>query len=209
MNTAAETKKPTATQLAAAAPAGTYMADAEAALKKVGVAFVNNDVRAWLEQQHADGIAIADLPQLWKAPENASLARETKYVSGLLYLTDELERMVLRQNDVRDELAAKLQAEGVKTIAEVAADSSEKLISTTAKVRAYVRVLSALESRMTAGQPPEDIFNEVSQHAYSDLAKKASNLSSRNTSWQENEQRLAEMVALGNIASLFIDVARI
>jgi hypothetical protein len=209
MNAATDTKKSIATQPAATAPAGTYMADAEAALKKVGVAFVNNDVRSWLEQEQADGTAIADLAQKWKAPENAALARETKYVSGLLYLTDELERMVARQNGLRDELAEKLQAAGVKTMAEVAADSAESLIATTAKVRAYVRVLKALESRMTADQPPEDIFNEVSQHTYSELAKKASNLSSRNTSWQENEQRLAEMVALGNVASLFIDVARI
>lgn len=203
------TKAKNTTTKTVAAPKGTYLEQARVALVRAGIVEITDEVVQWLERQQAAGVEIEQLVAKWKEPENALLATKLRDIGRITYVTDELQRMVERQNDRRDELAKHLESEGVEKITEVAAASAETLISTTARIKTYVRFLATLKRRAEANHTPAEIFETVSGFAYNDLAKNASHLGSRSTSWQENERKVAEVVALAEVANLFIDVSKI
>jgi uncharacterized membrane-anchored protein YhcB (DUF1043 family) len=192
-----------------ATPAGTYLERAEAALRGVAGVLTNPDVQVWVEQQQAAGVEVGQLNDKWNAPENAEFAKQQKALTRVSYVIDELERMVESQIAQRTDLAEEIQAADAEKVTEVAADSAQRLVTNTAKVKTFTRFLDAVKNRLTSNHAPAEIFGTVSQYVFNDLAKNATHLSSRNTSWQENERRMAEVAALGEVASLFLDIARI
>jgi hypothetical protein len=194
---------------AASVPAGTYMADAAAALAKIGIVLVNYEVREWLEKQQAARVPISDIAARWKMPDNAELAQETTYVVRLLYVSEDLERRVVQLNDKRQKLSDALQKAGIEKIADVAVEDTEALVDTAARLKTYSRIKHDLESRMAAGQPPEEIFDIMSRFVYGRLAEAASGLRGRTTSWKEVAHTNSVLVALGDAASLFLNVEKI
>lgn len=194
---------------AASVPAGTYMADAAAALAKIGVVLVNYDVREWLEKQQAARVPISQIASRWKMSDNAELARETHYVAGLLYISEDLEGRVEQLNGQRQKLSDAMQKAGIQQIVDVAVEDTEALVDTAARLKTYSRIQNDLESRMSAGQPPEEIFNVMSRFVYGRLAETASGLRCRTLSWKEVAHTNSVLVALGDVASLFLDVEKI
>jgi hypothetical protein len=208
MNTATKTRKnPEAKK--AAAPTSSYLDQADVVLRKIGVLVMNQDVRQWVERQQEAGAEVSQLAELWAAPENAQLAAEAKDVARLVYVSEELERRVWQLTDKHTDLTKKIQADGPDKLVDLAADAAESLVETAAKLRTLRRFQEALEKRMATDEQPREIYESMSNHAYRELASKAAGLRGRSTSWQANESRNAELVALGDLASLFLDVARI
>lgn len=192
-----------------AAPAGTYLEQAKAKFRGAAGILVTPELEAWINQQQAAGVEVNQLLDVWMAPENAEFAKQQKALARVTYVVEELERMVERQNDLRTDMANELCAADAEKITEVAAESAQQLITMTAKVKVFTRFLAALKNRIEQKHLPTEIFDSVSQFAFNDLAKNASHLTSRNTAWQENERKIAEVAALGDVASLFVDMARL
>lgn len=192
-----------------AEPTGTYLQQAEAKIRGAAGNVINSEVRAWMNQQQAAGVPVDQLLDAWNAPENAEFVKQHKAHTRVIYIVEELERKVEYQAERRAELAAELRDAKGDAVTDLAAESANKLISTIAKFKTYSRFLGALKNRIDADKAPAEIFDTVSQFALNDLAKNASHLTSRNTDWQVNEQRIAEVAALGEVASLFIDIARV
>lgn len=190
-------------------PAGTYMADAAAALAKIGITFVNSDVHGWLEAQQAARVPINMIAARWQEPNNAELARETRYVVRLLYVSEDLERRVVQLNSRRQQLSESLERADIQKVVDIAVEDTEALVDTAARLKALSRIKNDLESRMAAGQPPEEIFDIVSRDVYAKLAAIASNLRARTTSWKEVARTNSVLIALGDAANLFLDVEKI
>jgi hypothetical protein len=208
MNTPTDTKA-NFMQPAASASAGTYMAEAEAALAKIGIVLVNNDVREWLEKQQAARVPVSEIALRWKQSDNADLARETNYVVRLLYVSEELGRRVQQLNDRRQALSDSLQRAGVERIVDVAVEDTEALVDTAGQLKTLARIKNDLQSRMAADQPPKEIYDVMSRYVYSKLAETASGLRGRTTSWKLVAHTNSVLVALGDIASLFLDIEKI
>lgn len=176
-------------------------------LAKAGIQILALAAEEWLHTQWEIGTSIDKLPEAWAAPDNTALAQEIKALQRMEYVTDELRRKLARATERRDELAAKLKASDLEKVVDLAADNVEHLINCSTQIRVYSKYMKAIAARESVGLTGAD-YTQLSMYAYREVAVGASH-QTRSSSWQSNVTKEAELAAAGEVASLFVDLARL
>lgn len=192
-----------------ATPPDTYLKEAFVVLEKLGVIVQTPQVTEWLSQQHQRDVPVKDIAASWNAADNAANVRSAAATARVTYLNDELARRITRIVATSDELAQKLAGADITQIAGLAAEKAEALVECTVKRRVFEQYARAIANAKERNESDGDMFERLSLVAFRELASLAAAASSQSSSWQNNAESHARIAALGEVASYFLDVAKI
>jgi len=131
-----------------------------------------------------------------------------KAVERMDYIKEELQRKLDTATQKCNELATLLKAADLDKVAEMAANTVENLVKYTTRVRIYGRYVKAIAKREADGEAPAMTFQQLSMHSFREVAVGAAH-QSRGSSWQSNVTKEAELAAAGEVAALFVEIARV
>lgn len=140
------------------------------------------------------------------------------FETKLLYLKEELERLFTSEQTRLRDLNASICAAtagtsvfdlagGAASALEVAAGSLDTILMRGARSQVFARYLDALRQNKEFETTAEATFRHLERSATRELAVLASSLTSCSSAWVNNQRKNASLTALGDVVSLFVDIA--